>query len=187
MESNGKSVTRNGKSISYPTCPVIWGEPGSNAQHSFFQLLHQGTVGVSLDFIAPVEVLNASEQHLKGLINMLAQADAFAQGYTSDQVMADLQSAGGSESEIQEVFPHKIHRGNQPSTILLLERLTPENLGALIALYEHKVFVQGVIWGVNSFDQWGVERGKVLARKYEMARAERGVSDDLPPIWQEIG
>jgi len=187
MESNGKSVTRNGKSISYPTCPIIWGEPGSNAQHSFFQLLHQGTVGVSLDFIAPKAVSSATEQHLKGLINMLAQADAFAEGYTSDQVIADLQSAGNSESAVEAIFPHKIHRGNQPSTIVLLDRLTPENLGALIALYEHKVFVQGVIWGVNSFDQWGVERGKVLARKYEIARSESGGSEGLPPIWREIG
>jgi glucose-6-phosphate isomerase len=151
MESNGKGVTRDGQTVDWATGPVIWGEPGSNAQHSFFQLLHQGTADVSLDFIAPVEASSRfGDQHAQGLANMLAQAEAFARGRGAEEV---------------EGQAHKVHPGDRPANILLLGQLDPHSLGALIALYEHKVFVQSVIWGINPFDQWGVELGKALAGK----------------------
>jgi glucose-6-phosphate isomerase len=147
MESNGKGVTRDGQPVRWSTGTVLWGEPGSNAQHSFFQLLHQGTAQFSADFIAPVEGSSAAvDQHMVGLANMLAQAEAFARG-----------NPAGS------VEPHKVHPGNHPANILLMRRLDPRSLGFLIALYEHKVFVQACIWGINPFDQWGVELGKKMA------------------------
>ncbi len=183
MESNGKSVTRDGTSVGYPTGTVIWGEPGSNAQHSFFQLLHQGTARVSMDFVAPISASGpACDQHLAGLANMLAQAEAFARGYSIEQARAALSSAGHSPAEVERLAAHKTHPGNRPSSILLLEGLTPDSLGALIALYEHKVFVQSVIWGINPFDQWGVELGKTMAG---VMHAGLTTSDDnpaLPPI-----
>jgi len=164
MESNGKSVTLDGQPVGCETGPVIWGEPGSNAQHSFFQLLHQGTARVALDFLAPV---NASSQYQQqqnlALANCFAQMQAFAFGQTEEQVRADLQSKGLPEAEIRRLTPHKVHTGNRPSTLILFPRLGPKTLGRLIALYEHKVFTQSVIWGINAFDQWGVELGKKLA------------------------
>ena len=164
MESNGKSVTREGRSVTYPTGNVVWGEPGSNAQHSFFQLLHQGTARVALDFIAPV---NGSSRFLRhqdlALANCFAQAEAFAFGQTPGQVRADLESRGTSPAEVDRLVPHKVHEGNRPSSLLLMPRLGPRAVGKLIAWYEHKVFVQSVIWDVNPFDQWGVELGKKLA------------------------
>jgi glucose-6-phosphate isomerase len=164
MESNGKSVTREGKPVGYKTGNVVWGEPGNNAQHSFFQLLHQGTARVALDFIAPV---NGSSRFLThqdlALANCFAQAEAFAFGQTAEQVRIDLQAKGASVAEIERLVPHKVHAGNRPGSLILMPRLGPRAVGKLIAWYEHKVFVQSVIWDVNPFDQWGVELGKKLA------------------------
>jgi glucose-6-phosphate isomerase len=164
MESNGKSVTRDGHPVDYPTGTVVWGEPGNNAQHSFFQLLHQGTARVALDFLAPVGASSRFQrQHDLALANCLAQAEAFAFGQTELQVRRDLESKGVAEDEIARLEPHKVHVGNRPSSVILFPRLGPRALGRLIAWYEHKVFVQSVIWDVNPFDQWGVELGKKLA------------------------
>ncbi len=165
MESNGKRVTLDGTPVSYDTCGVIWGEPGSNAQHSFFQLLHQGTANVALDFIAPVNASSPyQEQQNLALANCFAQAQAFAFGQTEAQVREDLAAKGASEQEIARLIPHKVHPGNRPSSVILFRRLGPKTLGRLIALYEHKVFTQSIIWGINAFDQWGVELGKKLAQ-----------------------
>jgi glucose-6-phosphate isomerase len=164
MESNGKRTTLDGKPVDAGTGPVIWGEPGSNAQHSFFQLLHQGTANVALDFLAPVNASSPyQEQQNLALANCFAQAQAFAFGQTAEQVRADLAAKGLPEAEIARLTPHKIHPGNRPSSIVLFPRLGPKTLGRLIALYEHSVFTQSVIWGINAFDQWGVELGKKLA------------------------
>jgi glucose-6-phosphate isomerase len=164
MESNGKRTTLDGERVEYDTGPVIWGEPGSNAQHSFFQLLHQGTARVALDFLAPVNASSPYQQQQNlALANCFAQAQAFAFGQTAEQVGADLAHKGVSETAIAQLTPHKVHPGNKPSSIILFPRLGPKTLGRLIALYEHKVFTQSVIWGINAFDQWGVELGKKLA------------------------
>jgi glucose-6-phosphate isomerase len=164
MESNGKSVTRDGRSVTHATGAVVWGEPGNNAQHSFFQLLHQGTARVAMDFIAPVKGSSRFQrQHDLGLANCFAQAEAFAFGQTDLQVREDLAARGVAADEIARLEPHKVHVGNRPSSLVLFPRLGPRTLGRLIAWYEHKVFVQSVIWDVNPFDQWGVELGKKLA------------------------
>lgn len=164
MESNGKSVTLEGHPVEYDTGAVLWGEPGSNAQHSFFQLLHQGTARVALDFLAPVNGSSPYQQQQNlALANCFAQAQAFAFGQTQQQVRADLEGKGVAETEIRRLIPHKLHPGNRPSTLIMFPRLGPKTLGRLIALYEHKVFTQSVIWGINAFDQWGVELGKKLA------------------------
>ncbi len=164
MESNGKSVTRDGYAIEHTTGTVVWGEPGSNAQHSFFQLLHQGTARVAMDFIAPVNASSRfQKQHDLALANCFAQAEAFAFGQTELQVRDELAAKGTPEAEIERLLPHKVHVGNRPSSLILFPRLGPRTLGRLIAWYEHKVFVQSVIWDVNPFDQWGVELGKKLA------------------------
>jgi glucose-6-phosphate isomerase len=164
MESNGKRVTLTGDPVNYDTGGIIWGEPGSNAQHSFFQLLHQGTARVALDLIAPVNASSPYQQQQNlALANCFAQAQAFAFGQTEEQVRTDLGSKGLPETEIQRLIPHKVHPGNRPSTVILFPRLGPKTLGRLIALYEHSVFTQSVIWGINAFDQWGVELGKKLA------------------------
>lgn len=164
MESNGKRVRRDGRPAKCRTGMVIWGEAGSNAQHSFYQLLHQGMRLVPADFILPVQSSGATqaEQDL-AVANCLAQSEALMDGYSRKQVTADLRAAGLSADAIGALAPHKVHPGNRPSNTILLPRLTPETLGQLIALYEHKVFVEGHIWGINSFDQWGVELGKKLA------------------------
>ncbi len=168
MESNGKSVDRDGKALTIASCPVIWGEPGTNGQHAFFQLLHQGTNVIPLDFIAALHAdsehdLDASHHRLL-LANCFAQSEALMVGKSAEQVRAELVAQRLSEAEIAALTPHKVFAGNRPSNTLLLSELTPKSLGSLIALYEHKVFVQGVIWNVNSFDQWGVELGKQLAK-----------------------
>jgi glucose-6-phosphate isomerase len=158
MESNGKSVTENGEKINYQTSPIIWGEPGTNGQHAFFQLMHQGTRIVPADFIGFRETLNpVGDHHNKLMANFFAQTEALAFGKTADE----LRSEGVSE----QLIPAKIMPGNRPTNTFLISRLTPYTLGQLIALYEHSIFVQGVIWGIDSFDQWGVELGKVLAKK----------------------
>jgi glucose-6-phosphate isomerase len=164
MESNGKSVTQDGEHTTWETAAVIWGEPGSNAQHSFFQLLHQGTMRAALDFIAPVNSSCGDQHHQNlALANCLAQAEALMNGQSEETVRADLKQQGMPAERIDQVAPHKVHVGDRPSTLIIFSRLDPTTLGKLVALYEHKVFTQGVIWGINSFDQWGVELGKKLA------------------------
>lgn len=166
MESNGKSVDRNGKRVPYQTGPVIWGEPGTNGQHAFYQLLHQGTALVPADFLAPANSQNPiGDHHAVLLSNFFAQTEALMRGKTREEVMAELKKEGRSEAEIQRLWPHRIFEGNKPTNSILFKQLTPRILGSLIAMYEQKIFVQGVIWDVFSFDQWGVELGKQLARK----------------------
>jgi len=168
MESNGKRVTRDGEPVDTPTCPAIWGECGTNGQHAYFQLLHQGTDVTPMDFIAALRPTHELDKHHTALLaNCFAQSEAFMKGKTADEVRADLQAQGLGADEVERLTPHKTFPGNRPSNTILMERLTPSTLGALIALYEHKTFVQGVLWNVNSFDQWGVELGKVLAKKIE--------------------
>jgi glucose-6-phosphate isomerase len=165
MESNGKRVTRDGNAISYATCPAVWGNVGTNGQHAYFQLLHQGSDMIPVDFIAALHATHKLPDHQSSLLaNCFAQSEAFMRGKTEAEARADLQQQQLPEAEIAALLPHKVFTGNRPSNTLLMQSLTPAALGALIALYEHKVFVQGVIWDVNSFDQWGVELGKVLAK-----------------------
>lgn len=166
MESNGKSVSRDGVPIdAYSTGPVLWGEPGTNGQHAFFQLLHQGTRLMSADFLAPIETQNPIGQHHTLLLaNFFAQTEALMCGKTEAQARAELSEQGLGGDDLERLLPHKIFSGNRPSNTLLFRCLDPHTLGMLIALYEHKVFVQGAIWNINSFDQWGVELGKQLAK-----------------------
>jgi glucose-6-phosphate isomerase len=157
MESNGKHVTLDGASVDYQTGPVYWGEPGTNGQHSFYQLIHQGTQVIPCDFIAFRKPLNAIGRHHDLLMaNVFAQAEALAFGKTAEQVKA--------EGTLGSLVPHRVFAGNRPTTTILADQLTPATLGALVALYEHSVFTQGAVWGVDSFDQWGVELGKALAQ-----------------------
>jgi glucose-6-phosphate isomerase len=166
MESNGKSVRRDGSRVDYATGPVIWGEPGTNGQHAFFQLLHQGTELIPADFLAAVESQTPlGDHHDKLLANFLAQTEALAFGKTDDEVRAELEKKGMSGPALEALLPHKVFEGNRPTTSLLYRTLTPHRLGSLIALYEHKIFVEGIIWGINSYDQWGVELGKELASR----------------------
>jgi glucose-6-phosphate isomerase len=164
MESNGKRVTREGKLVDYETGPIIWGEPGTNGQHAFYQLLHQGTKLVPSDFLASVGTYNPIGEHHKLLLaNFLAQTEALMKGKTEAEARAELEAAGLKEDALAALLPHKIFPGNRPTNSLLYQKLDPRTLGMLIALYEHKIFVQGIIWNVNSYDQWGVELGKKLA------------------------
>ncbi len=166
MESNGKYIDKNSQEVTYQTGGIIWGEPGTNAQHSFFQLIHQGTQVIPVDFIAPIKTHNPiGEQHNILLSNFFAQTEALMKGKTEDEVLEELEQQGLSEEEIQKLLPHKVFKGNRPSNSILIDEINPYTLGQLIAIYEHKVFVQGVIWNINSFDQWGVELGKQLAKK----------------------
>lgn len=161
MESNGKRVDRNGEPVEYETCPVIWGEPGTNGQHAFYQLLHQGTLIAPVDFILTAKPANTDqESHLLLNANCLAQAESLAFGKSTTEVYSDMLAQGVSEDEASRLAPHRSFPGNRPSSLLMMEELTPQTLGSLIAAYEHKVFTQGVIWNINSFDQWGVELGK---------------------------
>jgi glucose-6-phosphate isomerase len=164
MESNGKRVTRDGETIDYATAPVVWGEPGTNGQHAFFQALHQGGKLIPADFIAAAESHYPIDRHHDMLLaNFFAQTEALMRGKTAAEVRAELQAGGLSGDALERLLPHKLFPGNQPTNSILLRKLDPGTLGALIALYEHKVFVQGMIWRINSFDQWGVELGKQLA------------------------
>ncbi len=164
MESNGKRVTRDGDPVSWSTGPVVWGAPGTDGQHAFYQLIHQGTQLITSDFIAAVHNHNdLGDQHQKLLSNFLAQTEALMKGRTRDEARAAMEQSDLDAAEIVDLLPHKVFPGNRPSNSILMQRLTPRTLGALIALYEHKIFVQGVIWQLNSFDQWGVELGKELA------------------------
>lgn len=164
MESNGKRVTKDGASVGYATGPVVWGSPGTDGQHAFYQLIHQGTQTIPCDFIASIHSHNdLSEHHLKLLANFLAQTEALMLGKTQAESQSELLAQGRSQAIVDMLSPHRTFPGNRPTNSLLVERFTPFTLGALLALYEHKVFVQGVIWNLNSFDQWGVELGKQLA------------------------
>ncbi len=166
MESNGKSVRQDGSTVLRPTGPVIWGAAGTNGQHAFYQELHQGTDMVPCDFLVAARPNDADEgQHDLLLANCFAQVEALAMGRRYDEVVAILKQTGKSQDEIDALAPHKVFAGNRPSSLLFYDQLTPGNLGRLVALYEHKVFVQGVVWGVNSYDQWGVELGKEMANK----------------------
>lgn len=168
MESNGKRVHIDGAPLENATCPVIWGDIGTNSQHAYFQLLHQGTDIVPTDFIAVLKPAHALPYHHERLLaNCFAQSEAFMRGKTADEVRAEMQAHNLPADEIAKLIPQRTCPGNRPSTTILLDELRPATLGALIALYEHKVFVQGAIWGINSFDQWGVELGKVLAKNIE--------------------
>jgi glucose-6-phosphate isomerase len=167
MESNGKHVKLDGTPTTLPTCAVIWGEPGNNAQHSFFQLLHQGTQRAAIDFLLPVNSSCASQpQQDLAIASCLAQAEALALGKDADEVRAELTRQKLPPERVEALLPHKIHQGNRPLSLLLFERLDPATLGRIIALYEHKVFVQSVVWGNNAFDQWGVELGKTLTESF---------------------
>jgi len=173
MESNGKSVSLDGRRVDFATSPIVWGEPGSNAQHSFFQMLHQGALTQALDFIAPLRgSWGGSEAQDLALQNCFAQSQAFAFGHTLQDVEADMRKTGAKPEEIARIGPHRVHEGNRPSSLLLYPQTTARSLGGLLALYEHSVFVQGTVWGVNSFDQFGVELGKKLAAGIDMTGAK---------------
>ncbi|HEY8930504.1 MAG TPA: glucose-6-phosphate isomerase [Mucilaginibacter sp.] len=166
MESNGKHVDRNGNPVDYQTGPIIWGEPGTNGQHAFYQLIHQGTKLIPCDFIAPAQSHNPLGEHHKMLLsNFFAQTEALMNGKTREVVVEELKKAGKSDAEIEKIAPFKEFEGNRPTNSILLKKITPYSLGSLIAMYEHKIFVQGIIWNIYSFDQWGVELGKQLAGK----------------------
>jgi glucose-6-phosphate isomerase len=166
MESNGKSVSLAGEPLSHSTAPVIWGEPGNNAQHSFFQMLHQGTPRAALDLLLPAQSsCNNPDQARLAIANCLAQADAFAFGYTREQAVTELAARKLSPERTELLARHKVHAGNRPVTVVAFERLDPRTLGGLVSLYEHKVFTQSVIWGINAFDQWGVELGKKMCEE----------------------
>jgi len=166
MESNGKRVTRDGKPVDYSTGPIVWGEPGTNGQHAFYQLIHQGTKLIPCDFMAPVETKNPVGRHHPMLLsNFFAQTEALMCGKTEAEVRAELAEEGLSGDELEALVPHKVFPGNKPTNSILFQKLTPKTLGELIAMYEQKIFVQSIIWGVNAYDQWGVELGKQLARK----------------------
>ena len=179
MESNGKRVRRDGRPVDWPTEPVIWGEPGSNGQHSFFQLLHQGTARVAVDFLLPAESsVGYPECQELAIANCLAQAEVFANGYSLEEAAEELRVKGLSVARARELAPHKVHPGSRPSTVVAFKRLDPATLGKLVALYEHKVFVESVIWDIDPFDQWGVELGKKLADRLAPAvRGEQGRSE----------
>jgi glucose-6-phosphate isomerase len=166
MESNGKSTDRNGVPVTYATGPIIWGEPGTNGQHAFYQLIHQGTTLIPCDFIAPAISHNpVGDHHNKLLSNFFAQTEALMNGKSADEAKAELEKTGMPEEEIEKLVPFKVFPGNRPTNSILIKEITPFTLGKLIALYEHKIFVQGIIWNIFSFDQWGVELGKQLANK----------------------
>ena len=165
MESNGKGVTRDSTPVDCVTGPVIWGEPGTNGQHAFYQLIHQGTQWIPADFLAPIETQNPlGEHHLILLSNFFAQTEALMRGKNPEEVRAELEKDGKTGEALEKLIPHKVFTGNRPTNSILFPKLTPKTLGMLIAMYEHKIFTQGIIWNINSFDQWGVELGKQLAK-----------------------
>ncbi len=166
MESNGKGVTKAGETIDYSTGPIIWGEPGTNGQHAFYQLIHQGTKLIPCDFLAPVQTQNPiGDHHEKLLANFFAQTEALMKGKTAIEAQSELIAAKLPDAEIESLTPHKVFSGNRPTNSIFFKKLTPATLGSLLAMYEHKIYVQSVIWDVNAFDQWGVELGKQLANK----------------------
>ena len=185
MESNGKRVHRDGSPVTRQTCPVVFGEPGTNGQHAFFQQIHQGPQVVPAEFIV-VRATHEPEPEAPLWANALAQAQALMIGKTEDQARAELLAAGASPAEAERLAPHKTFPGNRPSTTIVMERLTPQTLGALLALYEHKTFVEGVVWNINSFDQWGVDLGKVLDKSILKDVAAGAPSNDLDPSTADL-
>ena len=166
MESNGKSVDKEGEAIGYQTGPIVWGEPGTNGQHAFYQLIHQGTKVIPCDFIAPAISHNPiGDHHTKLMSNFFAQTEALMKGKTAEEAENEMRTAGIDETTLKKLVPFKTFEGNRPTNSILVKKITPKTLGSIIALYEHKIFVQGIIWNINSFDQWGVELGKQLANK----------------------
>jgi glucose-6-phosphate isomerase len=181
MESNGKSRDRDGQRVDVSTGPVIWGEPGTNGQHAFYQLIHQGTKLIPADFLAPIETHNPVGQHHQILLsNFFAQTEALMKGKTEAEVRTELEAAGMSGEPLERLVPHKRFAGNKPTNSIMFQKLTPRSLGSLIAMYEHKIFTQGIIWNINSFDQWGVELGKQLAKAIlpELAGKEKVSAHD---------
>lgn len=170
MESNGKSVDRHGKRVKLSTGPILWGEPGTNGQHAFYQLIHQGTKLIPCDFLAPIQTHNPDiggqkNLHHKILLsNFFAQTEALMKGKTEKEAREELEKSGLKGKQLEDLLPHKVFDGNKPTNSIMFQKLTPKTLGSLIALYEMKIFVQGIIWNINSFDQWGVELGKQLAK-----------------------
>ena len=194
MESNGKSIGRNGKPVSYQTGPIIWGEPGTNGQHAFYQLIHQGTRLIPCDFIAAAVSYNpVGNHHTLLMSNFFAQTQALMQGKTKEEVIAEFEKAGKKPEDYMPLVPFKVFEGNRPTNSILVKQLDPETLGMLIAMYAHKIFVQGVIWNIFSFDQWGVELGKQLAgkiipelEKYEATHAFDASTNGLINTWKEM-
>jgi glucose-6-phosphate isomerase len=165
MESSGKFVNRAGKEVEYQTGPIIWGEPGTNGQHAFYQLIHQGTKLIPCDFMVPIESQNPIGEHHKILLsNFFAQTEALMKGKTTSEARAELEKSGMNGAELESLLPHKVFKGNRPTNSFMFKKLTPKVLGSLLAMYEHKIFVQGMIWDINPYDQWGVELGKQLAK-----------------------
>ncbi|XP_035016394.1 glucose-6-phosphate isomerase b [Hippoglossus stenolepis] len=170
MESNGKYITNKGARVNYHTGPIVWGEPGTNGQHAFYQLIHQGTRMVPSDFLIPAQSQHPIRDNLHHKIllgNFLAQTEALMKGKTTEEAKKELEASGVSGADLDKILPHKVFQGNRPTTSIIFKKVTPYTLGALIAMYEHKIFVQGLMWEINSFDQWGVELGKQLAKKIE--------------------
>ncbi len=166
MESNGKYIDRNGREVGYQTGPVIWGEPGTNGQHAFYQLIHQGTKFIPCDFIAPAVSYNPVGEHHEILLsNFFAQTEALMKGKTEKEVREELKRTGATDEDIKRLVPYRVFKGNRPTNSIIVRKITPRTLGSLIAMYEHKIFVQGIIWNIFSFDQWGVELGKQLAKR----------------------
>jgi len=189
MESNGKFVTRSGAEVNYETGPIVWGEPGTNGQHAFYQLIHQGTTLIPCDFIAPMKTLNPISNgihHVALLANFFAQTEALAMGKSKEEAEAELQKAGTPPDRIKEILPHKVFKGNRPTNSLVVDIVTPFTLGMLIVAYEHKIFTQGVIWGINSYDQWGVELGKQLANKITPELESSGSVNTHNPITNRL-
>ena len=190
MESNGKSVRMNGEPVAHSTAPVIWGEPGNNAQHSFFQMLHQGTPRAALDFLLPANSSCSNQPQAQlAIANCLAQADAFAFGYSREQASSELAARGLDPERVELLARHKVHSGNRPVSIVAFQRLDARTLGKLVALYEHKVFTQSVVWGINAFDQWGVELGKKMCEEvlpWVRDPASAGVRPMLRPLLDRL-
>lgn len=187
MESNGKSVDRDGSKVSYQTGTLIWGEPGTNAQHAFFQLIHQGTKLIPTDFIGYVQSLYGNKDHHDKLMsNYFAQMEALMNGKTEEEVLSELKDQALSEEAVAKLLPFKVFEGNKPTTSLLIQKLTPESLGKLIAMYEHKIFVQGIIWNIYSYDQFGVELGKQLAKSILKELNEKDISSDHDASTQSL-
>jgi glucose-6-phosphate isomerase len=187
MESNGKSVDRDGSKVSYQTGTLIWGEPGTNAQHAFFQLIHQGTKLIPTDFIGYVQSLYGNKDHHDKLMsNYFAQTEALMNGKTEEEVLSELKDQALSEEAVAKLLPFKVFEGNKPTTSLLIQKLTPESLGKLIAMYEHKIFVQGIIWNIYSYDQFGVELGKQLAKSILKELNEKDISSDHDASTQSL-
>ena len=183
MESNGKSVTTTGEPVGHATAPVIWGEPGNNAQHSFFQMLHQGTPRAALDFLLPAKSSCGNQPQAElAIANCLAQADAFAFGYEREQATSELAARGLDAARIELLARHKVHAGNRPVSIVAFERLDARTLGKLVAMYEHKVFTQSVMWGINAFDQWGVELGKKMCEEVLPLVRDPGAAASRPML-----